>query len=138
VKIKMPYNPSMQSSTIEDKRPYTSQMKCPKCAASIEYWHTSGMSDCYPHFYCDTCSNVLWRKQDYETIRPDHVDVGRVLSQIIASLPKCKCGGHFTLDAGPKCPTCGYEFKQQVANAELRATQPHDVLIQGAERLTEP
>lgn len=128
----------MQSSRIEDKRPYTAQTHCPTCAASIEYWHTSGMSECYPHFYCDTCSNVLWRKQDYNIIRPGHVNAEGAISQIIASLPKCKCGGHFTLDAGPKCPACGHEFKQQVANVELRATEPSAILIQGAEMLTEP
>jgi hypothetical protein len=127
----------MQSSRIEDRRPYTSQMKCPKCAAGIEYWHTSGMSECYPHFYCDTCSNVLWRKRDYEIIRPDDADVEQAMSRILASLPGCKCGGRFTLDAGPKCPACGYEFKQSVASVELRATEPHAILIQGAEMFIE-
>lgn len=127
----------LHSSRVEEKRPYTSHMKCPQCAAAIEYWVTSGMSECYPHFYCSTCSNVLWREQDHDIIRPDQVDVIQAMPAIIASLPQCKCGGRFTLDAGPKCPTCGYEFKQQIANIELRSFEPHAILIAGAEMLTE-
>ena len=127
----------LYSSRVEEKRPHTSHTKCPKCAAAIECWVTSGMSECYPHFYCNTCSNVLWREQDHDVIRPDQVDVIQAMPAIIASLPQCKCGGQFTLDAGPKCPACGYEFKQQTANLELRATEPHAILIAGAEMLTE-
>ena len=130
--------PAMQHrSRVEDKRPYTSQMKCPHCASPVEYWHTSGMSECYPHFYCNTCSNVLWREQDQKIIRNEEVDVGEAIPKIVASLPRCGCGGKFTLDAGPKCPRCGHEFKQQIASLELRATEPHAILVAGAEMLTE-
>src|SRR5690348_9089765 len=76
-------------------------------------------------------SNVLWREQDHDVIRNEQVDVEKVMPGIVASLPRCKCGGQFTLDAGPKCPRCGYEFKQQIANLELRATEPHAILIEG-------
>lgn len=132
------YNGAMlHSSRVEDHRPNTSRIKCPQCSAAIEYWHTSGMSECYPHFYCNTCSNVLCREQDHAIIRDDHVDITKVMPGIMASLPRCKCGGQYTLDAGPKCPACGYEFKQQIVNLELRATEPHAILIAGAEMLTE-
>ncbi len=95
------------------------------------------MSECYPHFYCNACSNVLWREQDHDILRNEQVDFEAAMPGIVASLPRCKCGGQFTLDAGPKCRRCGYEFKQQIANLELRATEPHAILIEGAEMLTE-
>ncbi|HXE55244.1 MAG TPA: hypothetical protein VN541_19630, partial [Tepidisphaeraceae bacterium] len=83
------------------------------------------------------CSNVLCREQDHQIIRNEQVDFKKALTEIVASLPKCNCGGQFALEAGPKCPVCGYEFKRQIANLELRATEPHAILVRGAEMLTE-
>ena len=128
----------LQSSSIKDKRPFTSYAQCPGCAARIEYWRTSGMSECYPHFYCNTCSNILWRKRDYTILRDEKTDVRTAILQIVKTLPKCKCGGNFTLEAEPKCPFCGRELlgRQQIS-LELRAEEPHALLTEGAEMLTE-
>src|ERR1700683_2219998 len=115
---------TMQSSRVEEKRPHTSYIKCPKCAASIEYWSTSGMSECYPHFYCDTCSNVLYRHQDHLILRDEKSDVLAAIPLVIKSLPKCKCGGQFTLEAEPKCPSCGHELRRTSTSLELRAIDP--------------
>jgi transposase-like protein len=126
----------MKSSTVADMRPYTHRKSCPQCGYSIEYWWTSGMSESFPHFYCDTCSNVLWRRKDQEFLLSHETDDESAIAQIADSLPHCKCGGRFMPWAGPKCPKCKYEFKRdRQPSYELR--NPNMILLEGAEMLTE-
>ncbi|HFJ2984745.1 TPA: hypothetical protein ACGTZM_005617, partial [Klebsiella pneumoniae] len=51
----------------EANAPWIGRMKCPnpKCGKETPAWQSSGMSDSCPHFFCDTCSNVIHREQDH-------------------------------------------------------------------------
>ena len=46
------------------------------------------MSECFPHFYCDTCSSVLWRREDRDLLLNPTMDEEFALRQIAASLPE--------------------------------------------------
>lgn len=121
----------MTISRVEDHRPYTHTKPCPSCNAAIEFWTTSGMSMCFPHFYCDRCSNVLFREGDRDIVMPDNTDLAAAHARIAPTLPTCPCGGRFTLEHGPKCPKCGYEF-ERYGDTHLRMVEPHILLFAGA------
>ena len=124
------------ASTVADKRPYTHQTPCPDCGHSIEFWWTSGMSGCFPHFFCDTCSSVIWRRQDQDLLLNPAMDEEFALKRIAESLPTCKCGGQFKPGVGPRCPKCKHEFKRE-GPLTYQARSPNMILIEGAEMLTE-
>ena len=114
-------------TTIEDCRPYTFKSGCPVCGRLVEYWKSSGMSMMFPHFYCNRCHNPYWREKDqraiYELKTRSEVQVK--ISSILKELPKCSCGGSFTLDGGPVHPCCGhnpnkkYDFMNRVYNPNV-------------------
>lgn len=118
-----------------DKIAGTKQRACPSCHHSFSFWHTSAMSECAPHFYCERCSNVIWRERDREAVarlgpKPE------TAAAIVASLPACGCGGRFSADSAPKCPACGFLFRHQHSVA-YRLQDPHVILIAGATFYTE-
>lgn len=43
-------------------------VKCPYCDKKTYAWQSSGMSMCFPHFYCNKCSNVIFRVKDQELV----------------------------------------------------------------------
>lgn len=90
------------------------------------------MSQCWPHFYCDTCSNAYQCKED-QALAWDQENE-EVLQTIAERLPDCPCGGHFKPGANPKCPKCGLEFTHQHDPVE-RLSDPHVIVIDGACRL---
>ena len=82
--------------------------QCPKCNKKTLAWQSSGMSECFPHFFCNQCSNVIHRREDKALVW--EVKSQDLLDQIAATLPDCPCGGHFTPGANPKCVHCGADF----------------------------
>ena len=83
-------------------------MECPDCHVSVDAWRSSGMSMCFPHFYCNQCSNVIRRAKDQELV--SNGVSKELLDRIAADLPACGCGGYFKPGSNPKCPACGTEF----------------------------
>ncbi|HEV7278637.1 MAG TPA: hypothetical protein VGN57_00370 [Pirellulaceae bacterium] len=69
------------------------------------------MSDCFPHFFCDRCSNVIHRDYDQYLVWYDATQ--KLLDEISGTLPECPCGGRFAPGGGPKCRRCGAEFENQ-------------------------
>lgn len=104
-------------------------MSCPSCSHTVRAWRSSGMSDCWPHFYCDRCSNVIHREADKQTAWSEQTM--EVVQRIAATLPACPCGGHFRPGANPKCPACGAEFAHQ-HDVVRRLTDPHMIVMHGA------
>ncbi len=104
-------------------------IQCPECSNITNAWQTSGMSSCYPHFYCNQCSNVIHRLKDQALINGGSSQ--KLLDQIVSDLPKCSCGGQFQPNENPKCCNCGEEFTHQ-SNAIERLSDPHMIVIDGA------
>ncbi|TPG64497.1 hypothetical protein [Hymenobacter nivis] len=108
---------------------WVGNLRCPACARLTPGWRSSGMSECFPHFFCSDCSNVIHREADkelvYEAATPE------LLAQIAATLPVCPCGGRFTPGAGPKCQHCRAEIPL-VADAVAYLHNPNMVVLDGA------
>ncbi|EPE9571079.1 hypothetical protein ACSPRU_005832, partial [Escherichia coli] len=98
----------------EANAPWIGRMKCPnpKCGKETPAWQSSGMSDSCPHFFCDTCSNVIHREQDHALLYENEINQ-ELLDRIAATLPDCPCGGRFVPGANPKCPSCKTEYVHQ-------------------------
>lgn len=110
--------------------PWIGNMVCPACQRLTPAWQSSGMSECFPHFYCDTCSNAINREQDKALVYSTE-PTQALLDEIAATLPDCPCGGHFKPGANPKCPHCNAEYTHQW-NPVQRLTVPHLILIDDA------
>ena len=105
-------------------------LKCPNCKTLSSAWRSSGISECRPHFYCNSCSNVLVRDADKEII----YELGatqRAADKIKPTLPRCDCGDNFKLGANPKCPNCKCEFKNKNSIVG-RLNDPHVFMLDGA------
>ncbi|HGF9266381.1 TPA: hypothetical protein ACJEST_005746, partial [Klebsiella pneumoniae] len=72
----------------EANAPWIGRMKCPnpKCGKETPAWQSSGMSDSCPHFFCDTCSNVIHREQDHALLYENEINQ-ELLDRIAATLP---------------------------------------------------
>jgi len=88
------------------------------------------MSECFPHFYCERCSNVIWRSSDRDIVCSSELSQG-LAESLAKELPQCKCGGSFKSGANPKCPSCKHEFKHSNSIVQ-RLTDPCVILLQGA------
>ena len=104
-------------------------MRCPKCDKDTPAWRSSGMSQCFPHFYCDTCSNVIRRLEDQKLVW--NGKSRELLEEIVASLPRCSCGGVFVAGAAPKCRHCGAEYSDSRDPVD-RLHDPHMIVMDGA------
>lgn len=125
----------MASDELESRRYRpTREATCPHCGASFGYHAFSGMADLAPHFYCDTCSNVLWRESDRASLDAG-TDDAQLLETIAPTLPCCPCGGRFGAGRNPKCPGCRRELPHQATPAE-RLRDPHAIVVEGARLLT--
>ena len=104
-------------------------MQCPTCSKITGAWRSSGMSMCFPHFYCDRCSNVIHRLKDQELV----YDGGsqELLDQISADLPTCPCGGQFRPGENPKCRHCGAAFPH-LAGPVVRLGDHQMIVVDGA------
>ncbi len=104
-------------------------MKCPKCDQTTLAWRSSGMSQCFPHFYCNLCSNVIHRRKDQALVWETKSQ--EILDQISEDLPDCPCGGRFSPGENPKCAHCGEEFPHQ-SDPVFRLDDPHMIVVDGA------
>jgi len=110
--------------------PWVGEMECSACHRLTPAWQSSGMSEGYPHFYCDTCSNCLHRESDKELVYAAE-QTQELLESIASSLPRCSCGGQFKPGADPKCPFCSAPYVSQL-NPVQRLAFPHMILLDGA------
>jgi hypothetical protein len=119
----------MKTVTYKTTLQWVGTMQCPTCGKKSRAWRSSGMSMCFPHFYCDRCSNVIQRKKDQALVW----DAGsqELLDQIVADLPHCPCGGRFTPGANPKCLHCGVELPHQ-SDPVTRLHDPHMIAMDGS------
>lgn len=113
------------------KRKYPYKTVCPTCNQEHRYMRYGGMSQLFPHFYCNKCSNVIRRKVDFEKVMKSEIISESLLQEISSTLPKCPCGGNFQPGTNPKCPHCKKEIPHQ-NNAIERLTDPYLIVIQGA------
>lgn len=105
-------------------------IRCKECFGITSAWRSSGMSDCCPHFYCDTCSNVILREADRALIYSNKPSQALV-DQIAETLPHCSCGGQFLPDSNPKCSICNRAMVNSW-DAVKRLGDPNMILIPGA------
>ncbi|MGR9099767.1 MAG: hypothetical protein ACU826_04295 [Gammaproteobacteria bacterium] len=110
--------------------PWVGKMKCPSCKRLTPVWRSSGMSENFPHFYCDTCSNAIHREADKALVYRSETSPD-LLETIAASLPQCPCGGRFKPGANPKCPHCRAEYVHRSAPVK-RLEDPNLILLDGA------
>lgn len=96
-----------------NKLGYKFHQICQKCKGIIYYNCYDSFANLYPHFYCNTCSNVLWREEDYKKVQKNALST-KLLITINTSLPNCPCGGRFQIDANPKCPNCHVEIIHKI------------------------
>lgn len=116
----------------EQRKP-TYEVGCPACARVIRFYRFSGMGDCFPHFYCDTCSNVFHRPSDYDRVRLGG-ESEQLLHDLKRDLPGCPCGGQFRPGADPKCPHCGFEMRHQMSPVQ-RLSDSYAILVAGSSML---
>ncbi len=108
---------------------WVGDVKCPKCNGLTPAWRSSGMSECFPHFFCDTCSNVIQRESDKKIVWHDKSQ--EALEKIAKTLPKCSCGGQFAPSCGPKCKHCNTEIPI-VRDAVEYLHNPNMIVVDGA------
>ena len=113
---------------------WVGDLRCPACQGLTPAWRSSGMSECFPHFFCTDCSNVILRQADKELVW--EAATPELLAQIAATLPACPCGGRFAPGAGPKCGHCRQQFPL-VANPVAYLHNPNMVLVDGAVRFSD-
>lgn len=125
----------LTTKQIYRKKYFPYSMPCPNCNLTIDFIRYSGMSNSYPHFYCDTCSNVFlletYQMKLPELSEKDTFDYAALLNEIVNVLPTCECGGKFTPGADPKCPHCQFEIKHQDPIIE-RLTDPYMIVTRGS------
>ena len=104
-------------------------MRCRKCHGITPAWRSSGMSGCCPHFYCDTCSNVILRQSDRKLIYSNEASQ-KLVDKIAQTLPQCSCGGQFVPGSDPKCSLCN-EIMANSWDVVRRLSDPNMILIGG-------
>lgn len=108
---------------------WVGDIKCPACNRLTPAWRSSGMSECFPHFFCDTCSNVIHREEDKHLVWYEKSQ--KLLDQIAKTLPDCSCGGRFSPGCGPKCKHCGEEIPV-VSDPVAYLHNPNMIITDGA------
>jgi hypothetical protein len=89
------------------------------------------MSDCFPHFFCSRCSNVIQRDADQALLYVAAAPHAALLQQIATTLPNCPCGGRFMPGAGPKCRHCQQDTGL-VTDPIRYLNNPNMVVLDGA------
>jgi len=108
---------------------WVGEMQCAECNTCTPAWRSSGMSDCAPHFYCDTCSNVIHRMDDKKLTYDEKSQA--ILDQISKTLPECPCGGRFAPDTDPKCPSCSEPMRHSLTPVD-RLHDPNMIVLDGS------
>ncbi len=126
------YLPKLTVEQIYSRKDFSESIQCEKCNKIIDYKMYSGMSNAYPHFYCNKCSNIyILESYRYKLYgKKDDKRLAEILEEIKAILPACECGGHFQPGANPKCPYCNFELTHQ-DNEIQRLQDPCAIVIRG-------
>lgn len=111
-------------------------MQCSSCSKTIRYMRYSGMSGMSPHFYCDRCSNIIFRDCDLKLLYENEPSE-ELLERIASTLPNCPCGGQFAPGNNPKCPHCHTEHPHQ-HDPLARLSDPFVIKVEGADLLINP
>lgn len=121
----------IQMKIVEYKRSlkWVGDVSCPSCNGLTPAWRSSGMSNCFPHFFCDSCSNVIHRQSDQDLVWHDKSQ--ELLDKIAETLPSCDCGGRFAPNGGPKCSHCKAEIPI-VADPIAYLHNPNMIVVDGA------
>ena len=95
--------------------------RCDTCGKTFGYYLVhNGFNDSM-YAYCDTCGITCF----LSTYRvPSNVKVtehGSISKDIEPLLRPCKCGGHFTRNATPRCPHCSAELSAIKATEFIEA-----------------
>ena len=106
------------------------ETQCGSCKTPVRFYRFGGMSELYPHFYCDSCSNLFFSEAHHARVLNAPPDAS-LLESVAATLPACPCGGRFRPGENPKCPNCGVELKHQL-DPVARLTDPFGVLLSNA------
>jgi hypothetical protein len=127
-------------TVLEMKRPGSIKV-CSRCQSEIKYSFLVNWEAPQPFFYGERCNDILVRRSDYERVPegdaadPEYVSqlVG-LWDEIVATAPRCPCGGRFGLWSYIKCPRCHYEFQYNkgARNAALRIFERHIIVVDGA------
>ena len=115
--------------TTKTKAP-NQETECGTCGARVAFYRFGGMAQMYPHFYCDTCSNLFFSRAHHDLARRLPQDAS-LLERLADSLPSCPCGGRFRPGTNPKCPSCEAELKHRL-DPVSRLSDPFAVLLAGA------
>jgi hypothetical protein len=108
---------------------WVGDIQCAECNGLTPAWRSSGMSNCFPHFFCDNCSNVIHRISDQKLVWNDKSE--ELLDQIAKTLPKCACGGQFGPNCGPNCKHCDSQIPI-VKDAVEYLHNPNMIIVDGA------
>lgn len=125
----LPPHGAMETVKYNRSLQWVGDLHCPECRKLTPAWRSSGMSQCYPHFYCDKCSNVIHRVCDQAKVYNVKGSQGLV-SEIAGTLPDCPCGGRFTPGANPKCSHCGAAIPHS-QDAVTRLHDPNMIVVHG-------
>jgi transposase-like protein len=111
------------------------KINCQNCKQEVFVYRFGGMSDVFPHFYCDSCSNVFFSKRYRNLLMKEKLSE-KIANEIFSSLPHCSCGGFFSKDAYPKCPHCTYKLLD-IFDPIARLSDPHAIILKHAYLMTE-
>lgn len=94
---------------------------CEACGKPFPYYLIhNGFSDS-AYAYCDTCGYTallgLYTHPKGLSFQP----FKRIDASVEAHLKPCRCGGHFTADASPRCPACGKALSAEEAASWIEA-----------------
>lgn len=124
---------SIEAPTCKPDAGWVITLRCRYCFHDTKAFRSSGMSDSFPHFYCNQCSNAIHRDSDKHAIYyiRDKDMTMELVENIASTLPDCPCGGRFVPGANPKCPVCCTEFGRR-GDVVKRLPNHHVIVISGA------
>jgi hypothetical protein len=116
---------------------------CSRCNTQTPYTLLNIIPPEDVYLYCDSCSNFVLRDEDRQALKAhltslegDEFEAQADLfyERLEATLPKCDCGGKFSLWSNAKCNHCSFEFPYNngVKNKLVRYGESKLVWIEGA------
>jgi hypothetical protein len=98
---------------------------CDRCKRSFEYELIHNGFNDSAYAYCDTCGCTAmisgWRPAPEGTTLRVHQQISKDIEEL---LEPCRCGGHFTANASPRCPYCKSPLSAVEAATWIEANAP--------------
>lgn len=119
------------------------EVECSQCSTTIRFT-TLHLTPPHPFMYCNRCSNVLLRDSDQATLIQaldgvqDHTTATlHYFEAMESTAPPCPCGGHFSIWAYVKCPSCDLElpYNRGVRDPQVRVQNRVVIVVDGAKVL---